>query len=423
MAVRIKPPSWRSSTRPGFLWTVQRQTRTPHQRHWTPKQPFSSFPRLSNHQPPAFAPYPEPVSGAPLAAVTMPPKVTIYGTGGTIAGSAAGAAQTTGYKSGVISVGELIKAVPELSKAADLNAKQIISVGSPDIPEGLLVRMSQQIQKELDSDTTQGVVITHGTDTIEETAFWLDLTVKTDKPIVLVGSMRPATAHSADGPMNLLCAVKLAASECARKRGVMIVLNDRICSPRFTTKTNANSLDTFKAEEQGFLGCFVDSQPVFYYPPCRPLSHHYYFNVAGWDVKQGLPDVDILFGHLGLRQELFQAAVESDADGIVLAGMGSGCWLTDAGEAISKYIRENDFPVVASRRTPWGYVGGTKNYGLGDSCIGGGFLDPQKCRILLQLCLAADLGNGAIRAIFESNKPGPHAAALKFREFKIESTP
>lgn len=383
----------------------------------------SSRPASCCHPSPALAPlYPDAIAAKPPLSAFSPmsrPSVTIFGTGGTIAGSGASACQTTGYASGVLSVEALIRQVPELGHVAQLRSEQLVNVGSPDITSTHLLHMARRIQKELEGDA-HGVVITHGTDTIEETAFFLELTINSDKPVVLVGAMRPATAHSADGPMNLLCAVNLAASRAARKRGVMIVLNDRICPPRFTTKTNANSLDSFKAVEQGFLGVFVNSQPVFYYPPCRPLNHHY-FNVTKCSQAASLPIVDILYGHPGLRYGLFTAAIDGGARGIVLAGMGAGCWNTEAGRRIVAYVDSEDpeFPVVTSRRTCFGFVGGTSNYGLGDSCIGGGFLDPQKCRVQLQLALAAGLDRATIREIFESNRPGVAAAEPTVQEWRI----
>ncbi|KYK58586.1 Asparaginase/glutaminase [Drechmeria coniospora] len=340
------------------------------------------------------------------------PKVTIYGTGGTIAGAAKTASMTSQYDPGVLPVSTLVDDLPELLDAVQPRAEEVVNVGSPDVGPRDLILLSQNIQRELDGDT-QGVVITHGTDTIEETAYFLELTVKSDKPVVLVGSMRPPTARGADGPMNLLCAVNLAVSQGARSRGVMIVLNDRICPSRFTTKSHANMLDSFKAAEEGYLGIFVDSQPLFFYPPCRPLARQY-FDISARKPEDGLPIVDILFGHSDVRPELFEAAVRLGAKGIVLAGMGSGCWSKKAGTTIQCVAGDKGerFPIVTSRRTPSGFVGGEGVYGLEDSCIGGGFLDPQKCRIQLQLALAAGLDTMEIRGTFEGNKPGAETKPL-----------
>ncbi|PHH88535.1 hypothetical protein CDD83_7415 [Cordyceps sp. RAO-2017] len=326
------------------------------------------------------------------------PRVTVLGTGGTIAGSAAGPGQTAGYNCGVLPVGKLIETVPELGRVAELRSEQMVNIGSPDVTAKDLVRMAQAIETELKGDT-DGIVITHGTDTMEESAFFLELTVDSDKPVVLVGAMRPSNAYSADGPMNLLCAVNLAASASARKRGVMMVLNDRICSARFTSKTNANSLDAFKAEEQGYLGVFVNSKPVFYYPPCRPLDRAY-FDVTGHNAGDGLPQVDILYGHVDMNPKLFETAAETSR-GVVLAGMGAGCWATKAGRKVAEVVKASNYPVVVSRRIASGFVGGDSYYGLGDCCIGGGLLDAKRCRIQLQLALARGYDRQAIRDLFE----------------------
>ena len=172
---------------------------------------------------------------------------------------------TTNYSSGDIGVQQLIDAVPELANVAELQGTQISNTGSSNIDQEILLRLSKDINDTFNNSETQGVVITHGTDTLEETGFFLDLTVDSDKPIVMVGAMRPASAISADGPFNLLEAVKLAANEEAVGRGTMMVLNDRIASAFYTTKTNAIMMDTFKAVEQGYLGSFRQQRAFFLY--------------------------------------------------------------------------------------------------------------------------------------------------------------
>lgn len=234
--------------------------------------------------------------------------------------------------------------------------------------------------------------MTHGTDTLEESAFFLDITIRSEKPVVFVGAMRPATAISADGPINLLEAVTLAADPAARGRGTMIVLNDRIASGYFTTKTNANSLDTFKAYEQGYLGFFIDIEPIFYSTPSTPLGKPY-FDVSNTTV---LPQVDILYGYQGLNPALATAAVSSGAKGLVLAGMGAGGWTDPGRETINDLIEKNETAVVYSRRTMDGYVEPFSNLGYG-----GGFLNPQKARITLQLALNAEYGPAQMETLFE----------------------
>ncbi|CAM1506843.1 Fc.00g064840.m01.CDS01 [Cosmosporella sp. VM-42] len=324
------------------------------------------------------------------------PNITIYATGGTIAGSASSADQTTGYQVGTVGIQTLIDAVPQLCNVSNVRGVQIASEDSININSRVLVSLAQTIQEDLDSPFTQGAVVTHGTDTMEESAFFLDLTVKSEKPVIVTGAMRPATAISADGPMNLLSSVILAGSEKAKGRGAMIVLNDRIGSARFTTKSNANQLDTFKASDEGFLGVFENVQPVFFYPPSRPLGHHH-FDISRSSPDDKLPQVDVLYGHQEFNVDLFKSAVNLGAKGIVLAGLGAGFWPSAATEEIKKTLASTDIPVIVSRRPAWGFVG-TPEIGFG---IGGGFLNPQKARIQLQLSLEMGLDNETIKGIFE----------------------
>ncbi|KAJ3457750.1 hypothetical protein MRS44_014891 [Fusarium solani] len=265
--------------------------------------------------------------------------VIIYATGGTIAGAAPSSTSTAMYQSGALRVDD----------------QQICNLGSPDLNSEVLISLSQQIERDLMDDSVSGVV--------------------SDKPVVLVGSMRPASSLSPDGPMNLLEAVRLASCKDAKGRGTMIVLNDRICSARFTTKINANRVDAFKAGDQGRL-----------------------------DPSKGLPKVNILCGHPELEAELFAESIRCGAKGIVLAGMGAGCWSKDGGKAISKVREEGGLiSIIVSYRTAYGFVDSANElYGLGEWAIGGGFLNPPKCRIQLQLCLATDLAVSEIRKVFEA---------------------
>ncbi|KAL4730557.1 hypothetical protein ACLX1H_002593 [Fusarium chlamydosporum] len=336
------------------------------------------------------------------------PNITIYATGGTIAGSASSAGQTTGYKSAALGVESLIDAVPQLCNVANVRGVQFANTDSIDMDSTMLRKLAQQIQEDLDSPFTQGAVVTHGTDTLDESAFFLDLTVQSEKPVVVTGSMRPATAISADGPMNLLSSVTLAATRSARGRGVMIAINDRIGSARFTTKVNANHLDAFQAPDSGLLGTFVNVQPVFFYPASRPLGHHHFDlqpingRRPGRSTTPGtgsgpsaLPQVDVLYAYQELSVGMFQAAIDLGAQGIVLAGLGAGFWTSKGTEEIRRIVRETNIPVVVSRRPEGGFVGPC------EAGIGAGFLNPQKARIQLQLALEAKMDNDAIRALFE----------------------
>lgn len=325
------------------------------------------------------------------------PNVTIFATGGTIAGSAGSSDQTTGYKAGALGVDVLIEAVPQLWNVSNPSGIQFANVGSSEMTPALLLNLTQMVQQELDKPEVQGVVVTHGTDTLEETAFFLDITLRTNKTVVVVGSMRPATAISADGPINLLGAVTVAALPSAAGRGVMVVLNDRIASAYYTTKTQANAPDTFKSYEQGFLGYLLDIKPVFYFQPALPTGRPY-FNVTKAAAAH-LPPVEILYGYQGLDPKLAAAAVANGAKGLVCTGMGAGGWTESGQKALAQLVKDNGTAVVFSRRTMDGFV---ESRPVG---YGAGSLNPQKARYTLMLALHAGYGDEEMRALFESQSP------------------
>lgn len=235
--------------------------------------------------------------------------------GGTIAGTSDDKTATAGYESGALGINKILSFIPEVFDIANVNAVQFGNVNSGDVSSSLLLNLTHTLQKTVcDDPTMSGAVITHGTDTLEESAFFIDATVNCGKPIVFVGSMRPATAISADGPMNLLQGVTVAADKQARDRGAMVVMNDRIVSAFFATKTQANTVDTFKAYEQGNLGFLVSNTPYFYYPAVQANAKHT-AHVA--DVGS-IPRVDILYAYEDMHSDLLRSAVKNGAKGIVV---------------------------------------------------------------------------------------------------------
>ncbi|SMR57353.1 unnamed protein product [Zymoseptoria tritici ST99CH_3D1] len=312
------------------------------------------------------------------------PNVTIFPTGGTIASQGTTNTQTVGYSIG-LGVQQLVDAVPELLNISNINGMQISNVGSGDINSTILLSLYSSISAELLKPEIAGVVVTHGTDTLEETAFFLDLVLNSTKPVILVGAMRPATALSADGPLNLFQAVTLASSPKAANRGVMIVLNDRIGSAWYTTKMNANSLDTFKSTEVGQLGFFINQVPYFYFAPTMPTGK-LYFNISG---KMDLPKVDILYAHQDMDGLLFSAARDSGATGIVYAGVGAGGMPAKATVLAEELFNATGVPVVASHRSADGFV---PDGDEGASVVGSGFFNPQKARIVLMLAISVGWG-------------------------------
>ncbi|KER73956.1 L-asparaginase [Burkholderia cepacia] len=307
------------------------------------------------------------------------PRVAVLATGGTIAGTAGSETQTTGYKPGVLTAEALLKSVPSLSKVAQVSGEQISNVGSENITNEILLKLARRINQLLSQPDIAGVVVTHGTDTLEETAYFLNLVVKSDKPVVVTGSMRPSTAIGADGPSNLLQAVTVAASPDARGRGVMIVLNDRIGSARYTTKTNGTTLDTFKGNDAGYLGTLVDEVPHFETSVLKRHTTATPFDVSKLDA---LPEVDIVYGYQNDGGFMYDAAVAHGAKGIVVAGVGAGSESLLTLPSIKRAIAQG-VVVVRSSRTGGGMVPADPAY-LG---LLGDDLNPQKVRILLMLAL------------------------------------
>jgi L-asparaginase len=248
------------------------------------------------------------------------PNIKILATGGTIASSAASNTQVTNYQV-TQGVDNLINAVPEMKKIANVSGEQISNVGSGNITNEILLKMAKRINTLLASDDVDGIVITHGTDTLEETAYFLNLVVKSNKPVVVVGAMRPSSAISADGPFNLYNAVQLAGTSEAKGKGVMVLLNDRIGAARYITKTNTTSTDTFKSAEQGYLGTLVGNKVYFYTESTRKHTTSTVFDVTYLDA---LPQVDILYEYQNNGRYFYDAAVAAGAKGIVVAGSGDG---------------------------------------------------------------------------------------------------
>lgn len=324
-------------------------------------------------------------------AQTALPGVTIIATGGTIAGAAKSNTDTTGYKSSQLNVQAMIDALPEMGSVATVKGEQFSNLGSNNITTPMLLKLAQAINRELAQPGTQGVVVTHGTDTLEETSFFLDLTTsRSGKPVVVVGAMRPATALSADGPLNLLQAVALAASPAAEKRGTMVALNDRISSGFYASKTNTTTMDTFRSVEQGYLGAFVGKDPYFFYSPATPTGK------LAFDVTalQSLPKVAVVYMHDDQDNQQIDEAIRGGAKGVVIVGMGNAEAPSIVKDRI-KDLTQQGFPVVRASRTGAG-IATRKVEGIGSST-----LNAEKARLLLMLALAQGADLNTIRKYFE----------------------
>jgi L-asparaginase len=314
------------------------------------------------------------------------PRVRLLATGGTIAG-----AQTAGrgYRAAALSIEALVAAVPQLAALARLEVEQVAKLGSQNMTEAVWRKLAARVQRAVDDPEIAGVVITHGTDTMEETAFFLNLVVRSEKPVVLVGAMRPATAISADGPMNLYNAVAVAAHPAARARGVLVVANDEIHFAREIAKTNTTQVGTFDSGHRGLAGLVNTGRLHLYAAPVRRHTHasEFALTVAARAGEATLPRVDIVYAHAGMGRELVDAAVKAGARGLVIAGMGDGNLGTVALAAAAEAAKAG-VAVVRSSRAGGGVV--ERNIEVDDDALGfiaADELNPQKARVLLMLGL------------------------------------
>jgi L-asparaginase len=314
------------------------------------------------------------------------PRIKILATGGTIAGAQKTQADA-GYKSGAFSVDDLIQAVPQLKNIAEMSGEQVANIGSQTMNHEVWLKLAARVNEVLKSDDVDGVVITHGTDTMEETGYFLSLVVKSDKPVVLVGSMRPATAISADGPINLYNGVALAGSPEAKGRGPLIVLNDTIHYAREAQKMHTTHMDTFDSPNRGIAGVMNTGKATFYSSIATRHTTNSEFSIDGLTVAN-LPWVIVVYSYVNFSGEVIDAAVDRGVKGIVLAGVGDGN-TTDAALAALARAAGKGVAVVRSSRTGSGLV--DRNVEINDDKLGliaGMELSPQKARILLMLGLA-----------------------------------
>jgi len=311
------------------------------------------------------------------------PNVTIIATGGTIAGEAATSAQS-GYMSGQVGVETLIKAVPLLSKIAKVTGEQISNIGSQDMSDEIWLKLAKRLNELAKSPSVDGIVITHGTDTLEETAYFLHLTVKTRKPVVLTGSMRPSSALSADGPLNIYNAVAVAGDPAAAGKGVLIVINDQIHSAHDLTKTSTTAVETFMSPYRGVIGTSSYGVNQYYRGPFKTNTIESEFSV---DTTAKLPRVDILYVYEDMPGDLVDASVAAGAQGIVTAGVGNG----NMPKAVMKALTEaaqKGVVVVRASRVPTGFV--LRNVEVDDdklNFVASEELNPPKARVLLRLAL------------------------------------
>jgi L-asparaginase len=324
------------------------------------------------------------------------PVIRVLATGGTIAGAQTSATDYS-YRSGAYDVNSLLGAVPNLGQLAVITGEQVANIGSQDMNDAIWLKLANRLDAVLAEPGTDGVLITHGTDTLEETSYFLSLVTKSDKPVVMVGAMRPATAVSADGPGNLYNGVAVAADPRARGKGTLVVLNDTIHYARNVMKTSTTSVQTFQSLNRGPAGVVHTGKTEWFEPMDRKLGKASEFSIDGLD---RLPRVDVIYAHANMSADLIDAALRNGARGLVVAGVGDGNMTTPALEALTRAAKSG-IVVVRSTRLAEGIV--RRNSEVNDDekgFVASGELNPAKSRVLLQLALTKTNDPVAIQKMF-----------------------
>ena len=329
------------------------------------------------------APATSATASADTTAEARKANIVIIGTGGTIAGAGASAINTAAYQSAVVPVDKIIASVPEVSKIANVKGEQVFQIGSESFNNERLLKLGKRVSELLKQPDVDGIVITHGTDTIEETAYFLNLTLKSDKPVVVVGSMRPGTALGADGALNLYDAVLVASNPASKGKGTLAVLNDEIHTGRDVTKSNTFKTETFRSPF-GPLGYVVEGRTLFYRIPARPHTVQTEFDI---DKIDKLPEVAVVYAYGNVNPARIDAAVKNGAKAIVYAATGNGS-VGDYMVEPLKAARAKGVQIVRASRTGSGVV--VRNAEQPDDKYDWIVTDdqlPQKARILMALAL------------------------------------
>lgn len=330
----------------------------------------------------------------PAHAQDARPLVYVLATGGTIAGTGQ-PGELTGYTPGAVAGEELVQAVPRIADYADVRVEQIANIESSLMNTEIWLRLANRINELFAQadPAVSGVVVTHGTWTLEETAYFLNLTVRSDKPVVLVGAQRPVTAISADGPLNLLNAVRVAADPVSRGKGALVVMNEQINAARDVTKSDTYRVEAFRSGDLGLLGWVDADRVVFHRTPSKRHTAASEFDVSA---LTDLPQVGIVMSHTEATRLVVDAFLEAGYAGIVLYGHGSGVATPDLREGLRDAAKL--VPVVRTAQAHNSRVLDGEDWEA-DSILPGDNLQPLKARILLRLALAHTKDPAEIRRI------------------------
>ncbi|MEI2417052.1 asparaginase [Orrella sp. JC864] len=318
------------------------------------------------------------------------PRIALLATGGTIAGAPAG---NLAYKAGALPAQALLQAVPGLARLARIECEQVAAVGSQNMTLDVWRALAARAQALCDDDGIAALVVTHGTDTMEETAYLLSLVLRTDKPVVMTGAMRPAGALGADGPANLHAAVAVAAHPGARGRGVLVAVNDQVFAARDIQKSAANGLCAWSSPGRGPCAHVHGEQVAWQAPAGR--RHTSASQFAPWSGQ--MARVGVLYAHADMDPAWVRAMLDTGVQGMVLAGVGDGNATDAVLHELARAVRQG-VAVVRATRTGSGAV--RRNVEVDDQALGfvaAGDLNPQKARILLALALTRDASPGFLQ--------------------------
>ena len=325
------------------------------------------------------------------------PKIRIIATGGTIAGVSA-SATSSAYGAGQVGIQTLIDAVPQVKDVADVSGEQLVNIGSQDMNDVVWLQLAKRINQLLNHEGYDGVLVTHGTDTMEETAYFLSLTVHSDKPVVLAGAMRPSTAISADGPANLYNAVCALADPASKGHGVLVCMNNELFDAKSVVKTHTTDCATFKGGIYGATGYVYNGKPVYLRQSVSRQGLQSEFDVTN---TTSLPKVGIVYGYANCSPLPMQAFVNAKYDGIVLAGVGDGNFYKDVFD-VALAAQNGGIRIVRSSRVPFGPT--NLNGEVDDAkyhFVASLNLNPQKARVLLMLALTKTRDWQQIQKYFE----------------------
>jgi L-asparaginase len=324
------------------------------------------------------------------------PRVIILATGGTIAGSGK-SADRAGYTAGKIPIDELVGTIPSVKKIADITGEQISSIGSQDMTIDIWKKLAMRANEIFAKNEADAIVITHGTDTQEETAYFLDLLVANDKPVVLTGSMRPATAISADGPKNLYDAIVVAVNPKTKGRGVLVSFNEGIYDAREVLKLSTTRVEAFGSLNTGPVGQVYDGKVDYYSSAVRQVKDKAPFSITA-DTK--IPRVDIVYMYADAPADMIDMLVSKKVDGIVIAGVGNGNFNKAYMDAVKRAVAAGVIVCRASR-APSGRV--VLEDEINDEELGtivSDDLTPQKARVLLMLGLTKSKNKADLQKYF-----------------------